>query len=176
MNLAKRLYSEKFALINGKRICFKFHQYVFYSYVDLIELVMERYARRFGVIYRDAANRMHKRLAHKYCTSPDITLAALDRKNLSGFLYKPPYLYPREEVRKFITLRIDIESQYPRAERECIAEKRVFVPKEFWKKERQKRENRRYSRVMNRVCNDNSNLKDCRSLINQIKELFHENT
>lgn len=176
MNLANRLYSEKMAFRHSRRFAFEFQGLVCFSFVDLIELVMERFARRFGAINREAAYRMHKRLATKYCTSPDITVAALGRKNTSSLEFKCPCIYPKEEVRRFINLCLDIESQNTNAERECIAEKRRFVPKELWGKEKQKEESRRYRQAYTRICNDNSNLKECRKLINQIKEVFNENT
>jgi len=176
MNLANRLYSERVAIANGKRICFQFHGLVFYSYSDLIQLVMNRFARRFGVIYRDKANTMHERLANKYCEFPSRTLQALYKAQTEAFIYKPPYLYPSDEVRKFINTCIDAHGKNIDAEHECKTEKRRFIAKEFWDNARKTPEKRRHGQLRAMWRNDELNLKQCRKLINQIKETLRENT
>lgn len=176
MNLADRLYSENLAIATGKRICFQFQGRVFYSYSDLIQLVMNRFARRFGVIYREKANSMHERLAYKYCEFPLRTLQALCKAHSQGFIYRPSYLYPWDEVHKFIGLCLNSRSQCIQAEHECKAEKRRFIAKEFWESARKTPGKRSIAQQRARWREDELNLKHCRKLINQIKETLCENT
>lgn len=74
MNLEQRLYSMHGRAISGKPICYEFHGCLYYSLADLIRLVLDRYARRFGNVGPQQARALHERLAHKYASDHTNTL------------------------------------------------------------------------------------------------------
>lgn len=81
---------------------FKFKDQTYQSYSAIIDLVLERYARRFGKIYNEEAEQMQWRLACKYSSAPHVTARHARSRQDCGFVY--PCALSWEENEKVMRL------------------------------------------------------------------------
>ena len=154
-------------LVNGKHIV---------GITNLIEHVLERFARRFGRVSIQQAWHLHKRLAYSYSANPGQTFSALCRRNEKD-TRRTTTAYPKEQASREWLESFEIDIQVERAIAEAKKEKRQFIPSEKFEKERSKklRTSQRWYAAMRKHDNDLNNLKECKKLIRKIKETLNEN-
>lgn len=136
-----------------------------YGYGGLIDEVLDRYARRHGPIRQADAKAMRKRLAERFSSNPLGTLLAW-RNEVPAI-----YSYPRS--RNFF----ETFSSAFEAERESLEEGRPYISVCQFDAERkrhseqmEKNRHREYVRVRK----DDANLRECRSILKNLKEIYRE--
>lgn len=112
MSLADRLlvvsyfsYRKKTFRLNGVQV---------EKFSGLIDLVLERYARRFGKVEYELAKALQERLAIQYSNNATLTMRALDRSSpsLSGSWFEYPLEAAREARLRSMLFRYGLEKEY----------------------------------------------------------------
>ena len=126
----------------------------------MIELVMERYARRFGKVDAKTASKFEMRLALRESGSPNATIRALNGR---ACFHK----YPRSLQAIEATAWFDA----------AIASQSAYTRQAVWHEARNIYANekaRTKSREFAKYLKDQENLRECRKLLNKLERVIYE--
>ena len=143
------------------------------GYTNLIELVLERFARAHGRVSTKKAWSLHQRLAYAYSTNPSATFSALNNR----LLPRTNTAYPKQQAYLEFTSAIEQEDEMAKAVSQALSEKRQFIPVEKFDQLRKKhaRPTQRWEAQFDKNTKEIADLKECRKLLRQIKETLNEN-
>ena len=139
----------------GRKIYFEVNGEGIFGISSLIELTMERFARRFGPVKREDAQAMIRRMAFRESASPELTIRKFIPVNQLGM-----YEFPSDLRRRELDLIL------------CPEICGKFSAKEDWDKIKSKYK----SKIFKQIEKDRENLRDCSRLLNQIKGVMNESS
>lgn len=154
---------------------FEYKKQKYKTIKSLIQIVTDRYSRLYGFLSYSEAQKIHTRLAEQYSSCPN---AIIHRFEDDGkyYGYKFMFLYPK-------AFCVTWHKQTWDALIEADKNKTPYTPANEFKKLRDEHESlqkqkqlKEFMRIQNRICEDNSNLNQCRKLLNQLKGIVNEST
>ena len=137
----------------GRKIYFEVNGEGVFGISSLIELTMERFARRFGPVKREDAQAMIRRMAFRESASPELTIRKFIPANCLGM-----YEFPSDLRRHELYLIM------------CPEKCGKFSAIEDWDKIRSEYK----SKIFKQIEKDRENLRDCSRLLKQIKGVMNE--
>lgn len=148
-----RRYLRQTPLGYGRKIYFEVNGEGIFGISSLIELTMERFARRFGPVKMEDAQAMIRRMAIRESANPELTMRKFIPANCLGM-----YEFPSDLRRHELYLI--------RCQEKCGN----FSAIEDWDKIRSEY----YSKIFKQIEKDRENLRVCSRLLNQIKGVMNE--
>lgn len=130
----------------------------------LLDLIADRFIRRFGPATTQQVEALHWRLSKRHSNNPTSTKKALDKHS--------ELIYPIQLRRSIFAIQTAVYEETANAAN-C---KRQFIPIARWPAAKEAHQHRLTSRALRQLWQTDSDIRDCKKTINQIRKALHEST
>lgn len=130
----------------------------------LLDLVADRFIRRFGPATTQQVEALHWRLSKRHSNNPTTTKNALEKHS--------ELIYPIQLRRSIFAIQAAVHEETANAANSNCQ----FIPVAGWPAAKEAHQHRLTNRARRQLWQIDSDIRDCKKTINQIRKALHEST